>query len=168
MTLAELPYTTNDLFPVGDFAFHMRFRRGEIPAFYKNTATNADIIAQRRKWLAHDASKYAAALQEAESLLNEAVEVENSLGISARAGAFPLETMLNLGGAWEPDLLLLQSRSATEQPVLLAGCVCFPSSWALEEKIGRLLDTIHTPVPTMNEPFANPVHKFLARLHPGL
>jgi hypothetical protein len=168
MTLADLPYTTSDLFPAGDFAFHMRFRRGEILAFYKNTLAHADIIAERRKWLAHDASKYAAALPESEPLLEEAVEVANSLDISTRAAALPIETMLNLGGVWEPDLLLLRSSSATPQPVLVAGCVCFPSSWALEEKIGRPLDTIHTPVPTLNEQFANPVQQFLARMKPGI
>jgi hypothetical protein len=168
MTLAELPYTTSDLFPAGDFAFHMRFRRGEISAFYKNTAAHADIIAERRKWLAHDAQKYAAALPEAEPLLSEAVEVAKSLGISAPAGATPLETMLDVGGAWEPDLLLLRSAPGNAQPVLVAGCVCFPSSWALEEKIGRPLDAIHTPVPTLNEQFANPVQQFLARMKPGI
>jgi hypothetical protein len=168
MTLADLPYTTNDLFPAGDFAFHMRFRRGEIPAFYKNTSAHADIIAERRKWLAQDAQKYAGALPEAEPLLEEAVEVADSLGIFIRPGATPLATMLNLGEAWEPDLLLLRSSSPDAQPVLVAGCVCFPSSWALEEKIGRPLDAIHTPVPTLNEQFANPVQQFLARIKPSI
>ena len=100
MTLAELPYTTNDLFPAGDFAFHMRFRRGEIPAFYKNSSAHADIIAERRKWLSQDSQKYAAALPEAEPLLEEAVEVAESLGISTRVGKTPFETILNLGAAW--------------------------------------------------------------------
>lgn len=168
MTLADLPYTTSDLFPAGDFAFHMRFRRGEIPAFYKSTSTHADIIAERRKWLDQDPHKYAAALPESKELLAEAVELAASLGISARVGATPFETMLNLGAAWEPDLLLLRSPSATAQPTLLAGCVCFPSSWALEEKMGRPLDAIHNPVPTLNEQFANPVQQFLARIKPGI
>ena len=168
MTLAELPYTTSDLFPAGDFAFHMRFRRGEIPPFYKNASAHADIIAERQKWLQQDAQKYAAALPQAEPLLAEAVEVAESLGISTRVGKTPFETMLNLGAAWEPDLLLLRSSSQTAQPVLLAGCVCFPSSWALEEKMERTLDAIHRPVPTLNEQFANPVQQFLARMKPGI
>jgi len=168
MTLADLPYTTNDLFPAGDFAFHMRFRRGEIQAFYKNTSAHADIIAERRKWLAHEPQKYAGALPEAEPLLEEAVEIANSLRISVQSRGSPLATMLNLGEAWEPDLLLLRSPSSDAQPVLLAGCVCFPSSWALEEKIGQPLDAIHTPVPTLNAQFANPVQQFLARMKPGI
>jgi dimethylamine monooxygenase subunit A len=168
MKLADLPYSTNDLFPAGDFAFHMRFRRGYIAQFYRNSSEHADVMAERRKWLEHDPEKYVAALPEAEALLAEAVEVANSVGVSAGVGASALKTMTNLGAAWEPDLLVLQSPSSSAQPVLLAGCVCFPSSWALEEKIGRPLDTIHTPVPTLNEQFANPVQQFLARIKPGI
>ena len=168
MRLADLPYSTNDLFPSGDFAFHMRFRRGDIPQFYQNTSDHADIIAERRKWLQHGPAKYVAALPQAEPLLAEAVEVANSVGVTARIGSSPAETMTNLGAAWEPDLLILQSPSPTSQPVLVAGCVCFPSSWALEEKIGRPLDTIHAPVPTLNDQFANPVQQFLARIKPGI
>jgi hypothetical protein len=168
MRLAELPYSTNDLFPAGDFAFHMRFRRGDIAQFYRNTSDHDDIIAERRKWLEHDAEKYVAALPEADALLAEAVEVANSVGVTARAGNTLFQTMPNLGAAWEPDLLVLRSPSATSQPILMAGCVCFPSSWALDEKIGRPLDTIHGPVPTLNEQFANPVQQFLARIKPGI
>lgn len=168
MTFADLPYSTNDLFPSGDFAFHMRFRRGDIANFYKNSAARADLLAERKKWLNADAQKYAAALPEAESLLAEAVELAQSLGISTNTGATPAETMRSLGSAWEPDLLLLRSQTSAAQPMLVAGCVCFPSSWALEEKIGRPLDTIHAPVPTLNDQFANPVQQFLARMKPGI
>ena len=168
MTLADLPYTTNDLFPTGDFAFHMRFRRGDIAQFYKNSPTDADTLAERRKWLEQDRQKYAAALPESQPLLAETVELAESLGVPARIGSTPLETMINLGGAWEPDLLLLRSPSENAQPVLLAGCVCFPSAWALEEKIGHPLTAIHAPVPTLNEQFANPVQQFLSRMKPGM
>jgi dimethylamine monooxygenase subunit A len=168
MKLAELPYTTNDLFPAGDFGFHMRFRRGEIAAFYQNSADRADVIAERRKWLQQDRAKYAAALPEAELLLAEAVDVAKSVGVVAQIGKSAIDTITNLGAAWEPDVLLLQAPSATSQPVLRGGCVCFPSSWALEEKVGRPLDTIHAPVPTLNEQFANPAQQFLARIKPGI
>jgi hypothetical protein len=168
MTLAELPYTTSDLFPAGDFGFHMRFRRGDIAQFYKNSASHGDIIAERKKWLAQDSDKYAAALPESAPLLDEALDFAKSVGVHSAKGATPLESMLNLGGAWEPDLLLLKCPSIAEQPVLLVGCVCFPSSWALEEKIGHPLDAIHGPVPTLNQQFANAVQQFLARIKPGI
>ena len=168
MRLSDLPYSTSDLFPSGDFAFHMRFRRGDIPSFYRNSADHTAIICERRKWLQQDAAKYSAALAESEPLLAEAVEVANSTGVTASIGATPTETLLNLGAAWEPDILVLRSPSPDSQPVLLAGSVCFPSSWALEEKIARPLDAIHAPVPTLNDQFANPVQQFLARIKPGI
>ena len=167
MRLSDLPYSTSDLFPSGDFAFHMRFRRGDIPSFYQNSADHAAIVGERRRWLQQDAAKYSAALAESEPLLAEAVEVANSVGVKASIGATPSETILNLGAAWEPDLLILKSPSPESQPILRAGSVCFPSAWALEEKIGRPLDEIHAPVPTLNEQFANPVQQFLARIKPG-
>jgi hypothetical protein len=167
MNLRDLPYATDDLFPKGDFAFHMRFRRGEIPAFYKNFEA-PNVLAERRHWLSESPQRYAAALPDSEDILDEALEVAGGLDIHAAKGASPLETMLNLGAAWEPDLLLLRSPSPAAQPQLLAGAVCFPSSWALEEKIGHGLDAIHAPVPTLNEQFARPVQQFLARIKPGL
>jgi hypothetical protein len=146
----------------------MRFRRGDIAQFYQNTSDHAGIITERRKWLQQGSAKYVAALPEAESLLAEAVEVAKSVGVNAHIGNSASETMTNLGAAWEPDLLVLRSPSPASQPILVAGCVCFPSSWALEEKIGRALDTIHAPVPTLNDQFANPVQQFLARIKPGI
>jgi hypothetical protein len=50
----------------------------------------------------------------------------------------------------------------------VGGCVCFPSSWSLAEKIGRPLDAIHEPVATFNAQFATPVKQFLARMKPGI
>lgn len=45
----------------------------------------------------------------------------------------------------QDDLLLLQRDS--EGWRLTAGSLCFPSSWVLAEKMGRVLDAIHAPVP---------------------
>jgi hypothetical protein len=45
--------------------------------------------------------------------------------------------------------------------------VCFPSSWRFEEKVGKPLEVIHTPVPHLNEQLASPIHNFLSRIKPG-
>lgn len=168
MTLADLPYSGSEFFPAGDFVFHMRFRRGDISQFYQNSVERSEILRERSKWLEADPARYAAAFPEAAPLLDEAVEVAASVGVHVSAGATPLETVLNLGRAWEPDLLLLKAPSSLANPVLMAGCVCFPSSWALEEKIGQGLDAIHAPVPTLNPQLGNPVQQFLARIKPGI
>jgi len=74
---------------------------------------------------------------------------------------------LALGEAWEPDYLLLKPDAATGRFHLLGGCVCFPSSWRFEEKVGKPLEVIHTPVPHLNEQLASPIHNFLSRIKPG-
>ena len=50
---------------------------------------------------------------------------------------------------------------------LTAGCVCFPSNWSLSDKLGRVLDEIHGPVPGFREALGSPVDRFFARLAPG-
>lgn len=74
---------------------------------------------------------------------------------------------LALGEAWEPDYVLLKQDAQTGRFHVLGGCVCFPSSWRFEEKVGRPLEVIHKPVPHLNEQLASPIHNFLSRLKPG-
>jgi hypothetical protein len=71
-----------------------------------------------------------------------------------------------LGGAWEPDFLLLKLDD-DGRIRLHAGCVCFPSSWKLTDKIGRPLEEIHEPVPTLNPSIGGSIASFLSRLRPG-
>lgn len=51
--------------------------------------------------------------------------------------------------------------------LLAAGAVCFPSYWALREKVGRPLLDVHQPVPGYAGPLATRVDRFLGRLRPG-
>jgi len=159
VTLAELPYSTAEIFPAGDFAFTMRFRRGEIADFFRNTARNESLLAERRKWLSETPERYAASLPEAGPILSQVSQLARAVGVNASPNIF------DLGRNWEPDLLILRVEPNV-QPRLVAGCVCFPSSWSLEEKIGHPLDFIHKPVATLNEQFASPIQQFMARMKP--
>ena len=60
------------------------------------------------------------------------------------------------------DLCLMEQIDDTYR--LTAACVCAPSYWRLVEKIGRTLDGIHAPVPTLNEKLATSMRQFFARL----
>jgi Haem-dependent oxidative N-demethylase, alpha subunit-like len=166
VNLRDLPYTLDDIFPAGDFAFHMRFRRGDIAEFFTNTSSET-ILNERQRWLDHNAGECAAILPAGEPLLDEVIELATRLGISVPRQSTPTGTCVALGRAWEPDLLFLRT-VADSQPELAGGCVCFPSSWSFEEKMGRPLDAIHTPVPTFNAQFASPVKQFLSRMKPGI
>jgi hypothetical protein len=46
--------------------------------------------------------------------------------------------------------------------------LCFPTGWALEEKLDHPLDFIHGVVPGLNAALASPIHQFLAKLKPGI
>ena len=62
----------------------------------------------------------------------------------------------------QEDLLLMQ-RGATGWR-LVAGSLCFPSSWLLREKLGRAMDEIHAPVPGL----AGRVSTMIARIFDNL
>ena len=51
---------------------------------------------------------------------------------------------------------------------LYGGCLCFPSSWRLSDKLGQPIEFIHGPVPGLNASIGAAIHKFLAALKPGV
>ena len=62
--------------------------------------------------------------------------------VALDSGESPLLTAAKLV---QDDLLLLQRDNAGWR--LVAGSLCFPSSWVLSEKLGKVLAEIHAPVP---------------------
>ena len=65
-----------------------------------------------------------------------------------------------------PDDLCLMERDADSYR-LTAACVCAPSYWQLTEKIGRTLEGIHGPVPTLNDKLGPTMLQFFDRLPDG-
>ncbi len=191
-TAASPPAWVNVL-PDEDYQHSFGLKAGRAEAFFAPTEGHADLLAQRRHWLRTDTAHCAALLPGAEPLLEEAIALArkwNSLpefgapvsdpargeakqehaGSEAGAplqGADPFTRCLALGEAWEPDYLLLRPDAVTGRFHLVGGCVCFPSSWRFEEKVGHPLEVIHTPVPHLNEQLASPIHNFLSRIKPG-
>ena len=145
----------------------MRFRRGEIREFFANSSSDNATLRERRKWLNESPEEFASVLPAGVSLLDEAVALAESLDIPVGRQESPMKTCVQLGRVWAPDILLLRPVEDS-QPCLVAGCVCFPSSWSLAEKMGRPLDAIHEPVPTLNAQFSIPVKQFLSRMKPGI
>lgn len=72
-----------------------------------------------------------------------------------------------IGRSIEPDILLL-SRDDAGRFRLRGGALCFPTGWALEEKLGSTLDSIHEVVPGLNPALGPAIHQFLAKLRPGV
>ncbi len=68
------------------------------------------------------------------------VSLDQRFDVSAQADALKTAALLV-----QEDLVLM--RRGDDSWRLVAGCVCFPSSWQLREKAGKPLGQIHGPVP---------------------
>lgn len=138
-----------------NYRFRMALKPGNLEHYFQ--AADSEVMSIRRKLLTEEPEKYCAVLPGGHDALCEAVTAAGlDLPTDLR------QACLNLGMHWEPDFLLLD-----KEMILQAGCVCFPSSWALTEKIGLPIWEIHQPVPTLNQELGASVNTFLERLKPG-
>jgi hypothetical protein len=151
----------DNVFYPGPFAFRMGLRRGKPEDFFRPRPKDKTLINERKKILATNSEQYCVFLPEAEPLLEEFNEQLLAWGVTQTP-----QTGLELGQSIAPDYLLLKPNQ-NGMPILLGGCVCFPSSWAFEEKVGRPLDWIHAVVPTLNETLGEKARRFLTQLQPG-
>jgi hypothetical protein len=159
--------TLEKLFPDDDFRFQMRFERGEPADFFAKTPQRETLLTERKRWLRSDPKTYAAILPPGEALLDEAAELAREWnGFVPPASATAWEKCLALGEFWEPDFLLLKI-DADRAIRLYGGCLCAPSSWRLDEKLGQPIEFIHGPVPGLNAHIGAAIYKFLAALKPG-
>ena len=141
----------------GAFEFQMGMRRGG-DEYFRNRPDNGAVLDERRRWFTQRPEIYAACEPGGKAALAEAVAFARSLNPALAA-----DSLLSLGANWEPDFLLLRQDDGGEFR-LVAGCVCFPSHWALREKIGHPLAAIHAPVPTLNSTLKPKIDAFLASL----
>jgi hypothetical protein len=161
MTLAEL-------FPDDDYKFQLRFERGAPAEFFAPTLRHAELVAERQRWLRDEPQTYAALLPGGEAMVEEVGKLAkewNDFTLPASAKS-PWEKCLALGEFWETDFLLLKCDAGGEIR-LHGGCLCFPSSWKLTDKIGKPIELIHAPVPGLNAIIGAGIYKFLANLKPG-
>lgn len=161
-----------ELFPEGAYRFHLTLRRGEPQQFFARREPTGNVLAERRRWLQAEPERYAALLPEGEPLVAEFAAMVAEWGVAGMAGrriedAGGLANVIALGGALEPDVLLLSPDDAGSLR-LRGGALCFPTGWALEEKIGHPLDEIHGVVPGLNPALGAQIQQFLARLKPGV
>lgn len=161
--------TFRGLFPDADYRFQMRFQRATPAEFFQLPSQGATVLAQRRRWLHEQADQYAGLRPEGISLLEEMVAHLSRWTPQAVAGfapdAAPWTQLLELGARLDTDFLLLNLEPAGAAR-LAAGCVCFPSSWSLAEKIGHPVEVIHGVVPGLNDQLSAPISQFLRRMPP--
>jgi hypothetical protein len=160
------PIDWHRVYPHWNHRWTVGVRPGDLGEFFARRETTAAARAERARWLAEDPEAYAALLDEARPALAETVVLANGLGADIDPAAPPREQLLALGRACEPDFVWMHP-TADGQHRLVGGVVCFPSRWALGDKLGRTISDIHAPVPGLNELLAKPIEAFMARQRPG-
>jgi hypothetical protein len=153
------------LFPAGEFRWSIGLRPGDARAFFARTAEHDEILAERARWLAEYPTECALLTEDGVALLEESLSLAREWDAAPKTDAIGPDALQQLGRAWEPDFVLLSM--GDEGLTVQGGVVCFPSSWALREKLGRTLDFTHSVVPDLNTQLAPRIHKALAQLAPG-
>lgn len=151
----------------------MRVRRGDAARFFSSSPNAAGLLLERAHWLDSAPQMHATVLPEATPLVDAVIQMAFGWGTITAAQKEQLEKThdsrercLLLAKIWEPDFLLLQP-DGKGRFILVAGAVCFPSSWALEEKMGQPVEAIHGPVPTLNKSMGGSIGTFLNKIQPG-
>ncbi len=149
------------LFPDEDFRLQLTLRRGEPRAFFTAQDASGRVRAERRRWIADTPGRYAVVRSEGEPMVREFAGWCREWGVSE---ANAVET---LGGEVEPDFLVL-SADAEGRFRLRGGALCFPTGWALEEKLGQTMEEIHGVVPALNSTIGGSIRQFMERMRPGM
>ncbi|MEI6700835.1 MAG: DUF3445 domain-containing protein [Actinomycetota bacterium] len=123
-------------------------------------------IAQKQSLLQHSYDAVAAVEEESHAAQVELAQmIENVLEIEGLNSDRQSDRELPIVWAArhiQEDLCILEHDGMRWR--LTAACVCFPSRWNLQEKIGRTLQEIHGPVPGYDEDLDSPVEDFFNRL----
>ena len=154
-----------------------RFRLGTVPGsaedFFSRSPDAASVLEERHQWLTTDPQRYAAILPAGVCIVEELLEHVSSWPMlrNAPIRLWSPETslfgrLLLLGELLEPDLVLL-APTAGEQFIVAGGCVCFPSSWRLTDKLGLSVSEVHQPVPQLNAALGSQIDRLIAHLRPG-
>ena len=152
------------LFPAADYRHHLSVKRGDLKRFFAPPESDHSVIAERNRWLDESPSLYSAAFESAAPMISETAELLGAPAVTPPADSVAAVT--DLGRRIEPDIVLLEKAPDGVFRVV-AGCVCFPSSWSFPEKLGMPLDVVHSVVPDLNNAIGAPIANFLGRIQPG-
>lgn len=140
----------------------MGIRPGDARAFFAPTERGTELLAERSALIDAFPDRHIAVVPEGEEVLREFLE---TVEVSPQAGS-PHDVMRQIGRMFEPDVLLLR-RGTDAELRLVAGALCFPSSWSLQEKMGLTLKDIHAVVPGLQAELGQKIDRFLSIMKPG-
>ncbi len=156
--------------PDEDYRFTLGTTRGSIDEFFAPTAENDEILRERRHWFQTTPELYAGLLPEGEPIADEfcrhATRWIGADFLATSHHSDSLGRLIEVSGYLEPDIVLIKEDDQ-HRPITVGGCVCFPSSWSLPEKLGLSVAGVHAVVPGMNAALESRVDKLLRALKPG-
>lgn len=142
-------------------------------------------LADDARWLAFDANAYAGHLAQKSELLATRFDAvfadiggtgDSQAEIADRltGAGYPVadnggEPVLVAAARCVPDDLVIMRKQA-DGWTLAAACLCFPSYWRLDEKIGRPLHAVHDTVPGYRDGTRNAMllERMFDKLQPGM
>jgi len=157
-----------ELFPDGDYRHHLTLRRAAPGDFFAPQDPAGAVLGERIRWLAAEPARYAALEPGGEALLREFTALLPAWGVAGAETTAPGGgSIADLGRRLEPDILLL-ARDEAGDFRLRGGALCFPTGWALTEKLGQTLDVIHGVVPGLNAALGPSINQMLGGMKPGV
>lgn len=116
---------------------------GDAPLFLRDDRLGF-YLAEKQRLISTDRDAVFQSVAGSEAAQHKVLEfVADKLGVTKPEGNDA--PLLKAAGLVAEDLLVLQRNEDGWR--LIAGSLCFPSSWRLGDKIGNLVDDIHAPVP---------------------
>ena len=146
----------SDLFSGAQFEFRFGARPGDPEGFFESSPEHDSRVQLRREIVAEHPERHVFQMPNSHHAVTELIRWAGLESGGCR----------ELAQHWEQDFMVLLP-AEDGQDVFVAGAICFPSSWAPEEKLGLPVHTIHDPVPTLNEQLGARIGKFLAGIRPG-
>jgi hypothetical protein len=164
-------------FPLTSDRFEHQFGIRALPsdeAIVEATERYADEIAIKGQLLAEDADNYVRAVDgseaaqlEAARLLLLAAPFLSDSGNALTGEKINLEnrSLLTIASHLQEDVVLLSGDASQGHPVI-AGVVCFPSGWAIGDKLGKSILQVHSPVPEYASLMGQSTDRLLEKLKP--
>lgn len=116
-------------------------------------ATVDAFLAEKKRLMLEIPHKVFQAEKNTQDAQEEVLELISSYlrqhGLPRSEADISLPPLLQAALMVSEDLVLMRKNDAGWR--LVAGSVCFPSSWSLQEKVGKPLHDVHAPVPDFNK-----------------
>ncbi len=132
----------------------MALRRSDLTSYWRGS--NGGLLKERKKWVEENQSRCLGVCDDA------SLQVSLALREIALLSEVDESRIERLAVEVEPDWTLLSRASGLWR--IVAGAVVFPSSWALNEKLGRPLFEVHGPIPGLNPTLGASIDIFLDSL----